>query len=34
MDEKIRSLKGVINIGRIKIKEVAKKAGVGVGTVS
>lgn len=27
-------MKGVINIGRIKIKEVAKKAGVGVGTVS
>jgi len=34
MDEKIRSLKGVRNIERIKIKEVAKKAGVGVGTVS
>jgi LacI family transcriptional regulator len=34
MDEKIVNLKGVINIGRIRIKEVAKKAGVGVGTVS
>jgi len=34
MDEKIRSLRGVRKIGRIKIKEVAKKAGVGVGTVS
>jgi len=34
MDEKIRSLKGVRNIERIKIKEVAKKAGVGAGTVS
>jgi len=28
------NLKGVRNIGGIKIKEVAKKAGVGVGTVS
>ncbi len=34
INEKIVNLKGVINIGRIKIKEVAKKAGVGVGTVS
>ena len=34
INEKIVNLKGVINIGRVKIKEVAKKAGVGVGTVS
>ncbi|PKP57938.1 catabolite control protein A [Candidatus Atribacteria bacterium HGW-Atribacteria-1] len=34
INEKIVNLKGVRNIGGIKIKDVAKKAGVGVGTVS